>query len=142
MAFWAAVRFEPSRSRLACHCLKERGFVLWVPVTREERVVQGRRQKIVVPLFGNYGFAVIELQWYAIKTCPGVGALVMNGERPAKVPDRVIVELKGRERDGVIELPKPRRLRRGDRVKVTEGAFKGKLAIAHLGRARPRFAAP
>ena len=72
--------------------------------------------------------AIIELQWYGIKTCPGVGALVMKGMTPARVPDQVIVELRSREKDGVIELPKPRGLRRGDRVKVTEGAFKGKLA--------------
>lgn len=76
--------------------------MLWVPVTHEKRIIQGRRQKIIVPLFSNYGFAVIELQWYAIKTCPGVGALVMNGERPARVPDHVVEELRGREKDGVI----------------------------------------
>ena len=52
-----------------------------------------------------------------------------DNAKPARVPDAVIVELKELERGGVIKLPKPRGLRRGDRVKVTEGAFKGKLAI-------------
>ena len=71
--------------------------------------------------------------WSGIRFCPGVGALIMDGRgdnaKPARVPDAVIVELKELERGGVIKLPKPRGLRRGDRVKVTEGAFKGKLAI-------------
>jgi hypothetical protein len=49
----------------------------------------------------------------------------MNGGGPAHVPDNVIAELKSRERNGFIELSKPRGPRIGSRVKVTAGPFAG-----------------
>jgi hypothetical protein len=33
---------------------------------------------------------------------------VMDGEQPARVPDAVISEIRSRERNGFVELPKPR----------------------------------
>ena len=130
MAFWAAVRFEPGRHRFACLSLKERGVEFWVPYIHEKRIVQGRKHLVAVPLFCNYGFAVIVLQWSPIRSCPGVGALIMDGGRPARVPDRVIAELRGREVDGVVKLPEPPpRLRVGSRAKVVGGAFNGHLGI-------------
>ena len=47
--------------------------------------------------------------------------LVMNGGAPAHVPDSVIDELRSRERNGLIELTKPRGPRVGSRVEVTVG---------------------
>ena len=48
---------------------------------------------------------------------------------PARVPDRVIAEIHKREVGGLIELPKPTPLRRGDRVRILHGPFSGHLAI-------------
>ena len=130
MGYWAAVRFEPGRSRLACLSLKERGVELWVPYTNERRIVQGRRRNVTVPLFSNYGFAVVVLQWSPIRLCPGVGALIMDGPQPAKLPDRVVEELKSREKNGVIMLPEPPpRLCTGASVRVTGGPFRGHLGL-------------
>ena len=55
--------------------------------------------------------------------------LIMDGVQPARVPDAVIAEIRSRERNGLIELPKPRGLQRGDHVRVVGGPFSGKLAI-------------
>jgi transcriptional antiterminator RfaH len=52
----------------------------------------------------------------------------MDGLQPAKVPDAVIEEIRGREHKGTIELPK-RMLKSGDRVRILAGPFKGHLAI-------------
>jgi transcription antitermination factor NusG len=42
----------------------------------------------------------------------------------------VIDELRRRERNGLVELPKPPpRFKQGDPVKVTKGAFSGHLAL-------------
>jgi hypothetical protein len=54
---------------------------------------------------------------------------VLDGDRPARVPDKVIAELKGRERNGLVELPLPRGFRCGDPVCVTRGVFAGQLAV-------------
>ena len=77
----------------------------------------------------GYCFVAIELQWHAAHRAPGTNGLVMNGGGPAHVPDNVIAELRSRERNGLIVLPKPRGLRVGSRVKVTIGPFAGQLGI-------------
>ena len=122
MAFWAAVQFHSQRERMATHFLGQAGFTIWLPRIRERCIIHGRRQHVLRPLFPGYLFIVIELQWHAAQTAPGVIRLVKDGERPAQVPDRVIEELRGRERNGVVQLPEPApRLRPGGRVRVTVG---------------------
>ena len=51
----------------------------------------------------------------------------MDGDRPARVPDRTIVEIRDREIDGLIELPS--RLKPGDRVLVLAGPFAGHVGL-------------
>jgi transcriptional antiterminator RfaH len=54
----------------------------------------------------------------------GVAGLIMDGVGPARVADSVIAEIRSRERDGLVELPK-RGLVPGDRVRVTTGPLRG-----------------
>jgi len=70
----------------------------------------------------------------------------MDGEQPAKVPDRVIEALKEQEVDGIVKLPEPPpRPVPGGRVRVTSGPFRGRLAahdrvivlLSLLGSQRP-----
>ena len=130
MAFWAAVQFHSQRERMATHHLARAGFTIRLPRIRERCIVRGRRQYVLRPLFPGYLFIMIELQWHAAQTAPGVIRLVKDGDRPAQVPDRVIEELRGREKNGAIELPGPSpRLRLGGRVRVTGGPFRGHLGL-------------
>ena len=129
MAFWAAARFQPKHERLALHFLRLSGFEVYVPRLRKQRTRHGRRVEVTPPLFPGYAFVVIELQWHAAHRAPGTLGLVMNGGGPAHVPDSVIAELRSRERNGLIELTKPRGPRMGSRVKVTVGPFAGQLGI-------------
>ena len=50
---------------------------------------------------------------HAARFAPGVIGQIMDGERPARVPDNVIDELKGREHNGIIALPKKPQLAPG-----------------------------
>ena len=43
---------------------------------------------------------------HTARFAPGVIGQIMDGERRARVPDNVIDELKGREHNGIIALPK------------------------------------
>jgi len=56
-------------------------------------------------------------------------SLIMAGDGPGHVPDNVIAELRSRERDGLVELPEPRGLQPGDRVRIVSGAFRERLAL-------------
>jgi transcriptional antiterminator RfaH len=91
-----------------------------------KRITPARKTSMQAPaLFPGYAFVLIELQWHAARWSPGVHRLVLDGDRPARVPDKVIAELKGRERNGLVELPLPPGFRRGDKVRIIRGPLMG-----------------
>lgn len=127
-SFWCAARLMPKREAYATHCLGVAGFEVYLPRLRERRTIRGRRVEVKPPLFPGYAFVFVELQWHAARWCPGILAIIMDGPTPARVPDRIIAEIRSRERGGCVELPKPPGMQRGDRVRITTGAFSGHLA--------------
>jgi transcriptional antiterminator RfaH len=127
MAYWAACRLQPHRTALALHVLGLRGFETYCPRLRERRARHGRLHEVIKPLFVGYTFVLIQLQWHAARWAPGTLGLIMDGERPARVPDNVIADLRARERNGAVELPP--RPRPGDRVRVLRGPFRDRLAL-------------
>jgi transcriptional antiterminator RfaH len=133
MAFWAAAQLRGAREHLALHFLTQAGLVTWVPRVRERKIIRGRRQVVTPALFPGYAFVLVELQWHAIRRTPYVVRLVMDGERPAKVPDHIIAGLRAKERNGVIELPKPPKLRKGDCVRIARGPLAGRMGTLHSG---------
>src|SRR5271157_6032602 len=139
MSFWAAAQLQPQREKLAIHCLGLAGYAVWLPQIIERRRLHGRWCEVPQPLFRGYMFVLVESQWHSAQRCPGVNRLVLNGERPARVPDQVIKALKEREVGGFVKLPEPPpRLRPGGRVRVTGGPFRGHLGIGRRnGSPRP-----
>jgi transcription antitermination factor NusG len=109
--YWCAARLMSRREAYATHCLGVAGFQTYLPRLRENRTIRGRRVDTTPVLFPGYCFVLITLQWHAARWCPGVVTLIMAGDGcPARVPDRVITEIRSRERNGLIELPKPPRM--------------------------------
>jgi transcriptional antiterminator RfaH len=129
MSYWAVARLEHHREQLALHCLGLAGYTTYFPRLREMRISHGRKIEVRPPLFPGYAFVLIELQWHAARWAPGMYGLIMAGAAPAKVPDGVIAEIRRREIDGLIDLPKAPSLRRGDRIKILQGPFRDHLAI-------------
>jgi transcriptional antiterminator RfaH len=141
MSYWACAQLEANRERLALHCLSLRGFQVYVPRLRVKSTTPARKTSVHAPaLFPGYAFVLIELQWHAARWSPGILRLVLDGDRPAKVPDKVIAELKGRERNGLVELPLPPDLQRGDTVLIVCGVFSGQLALFEGQRPHERVA--
>jgi transcription antitermination factor NusG len=64
-----------------------------------------------------------------VRAPQGNVGLIMNGAGPARVPDRVVAEIRSREVGGLVELPKARAFRRGDHVRIKRGPFAGLWAI-------------
>jgi transcriptional antiterminator RfaH len=121
MRYWCCARLHGRQERLATHCLSLAGHVVYQP-----RIRSPRRTR-----FPTYAFVTVELQWHSVRWAPGVVALLMNGAGPAKVANHIILELKSRERDGLVVLPaalRPRPLaqfKAGDRVRVVDGPMRG-----------------
>jgi transcriptional antiterminator RfaH len=141
MSYWACAQLEANRERLALHCLGLRGFEVYLPRLRVKRVTPARKTGVqAAALFPGYAFVLIGLQWHAARWSPGILRLVLDGDRPAKVPDKVIAELRGRERNGLVELPADPGFRRGDKVRITRGIFTGQLALFERQRPHERVA--
>jgi transcription antitermination factor NusG len=139
---FAQVGLELHREQLGIGHLDRAGFSPWYPQVREYRTGRaGRRVLITRPLFAGYCFIVIELQWYQARWSPGVAGILMTAsERPAVVPDRVIGELRSRERNGCVVLPEPPGLKPGDPVRVTAGLMAGALGLCAGMRSGERVA--
>jgi transcriptional antiterminator RfaH len=136
--YWACARLQPRREQLALHCLALAGYTTYFPQLRERRVSHGRRIEIRPPLFPGYAFVQIELQWHVARWSAGIVGLIMDGAQPAKVSDAVITAIRARERDGMIELPRPRGLRAGDRVRVVSGPFTSHFGLFQGMKPRAR----
>jgi transcriptional antiterminator RfaH len=86
-------------------------------------------------LFPNYLFVWVVRGWWDARWSAGVRRLVMDGEQPARVPDAVITEIKSRERNGFVELVRPRGLKPGMRVRVVSGPLSEQIGM--LAALRP-----
>jgi transcriptional antiterminator RfaH len=129
MAFWTAARIMPRRESIALHFLELSGFETYVPRTKDRILRRGRKVSEITALFPSYIFILIEVGWYAARFAPGISALIMYGDRPARVPDGVIEDLHARERNGLIRLPPPPKpiapFAAGDQLRVCSGPFTG-----------------
>ena len=124
--FWCAAQLEPNRTRLALHLLALQGYETYCPRYRAWRVARARKVEVQSELFPGYAFVLIVAgRWWDARWCPGVVRVVLAGERPARVPDDVIAEIRGREVAGLVELPPPPGLKRGDRVRIVHGPLQG-----------------
>src|SRR5262245_29013805 len=79
--------------------------------------------------YPDYAFILVEAQWAAARWSIGVIGMIIDGIRPARVADSVIDDIRARERNGLVELPRPPGLQQGDRVRILTGPFADHLAI-------------
>jgi transcriptional antiterminator RfaH len=140
MAFWACAQIDRRHEALSLHCLALSSRDVYQP-----RIKSRRRES--EPLFSNYVFVAVEMQWHLIRWSPGVLKLIMAGDSPARIPDKIIAELKARERGGFVVLPKPVRpngggaqFQRGDQIRIARGAFSGLHGLVEGLRAHERVA--
>jgi transcription antitermination factor NusG len=135
MAIWSAVRLQPYRQQLALSELARAGFETYAPRILRCRHAKGRKIETMPLLFPGYIFVLIVLQWHAARFAPGVIGLIMDGERPARVPDAVIDGLRSRDRNGVITLPKKPEpgsrvdFQSGERLRIRTGPLRGLFGL-------------
>jgi transcription antitermination factor NusG len=119
--YWTVAVAQTSREDFVQTLLKREGFEVYWP-----RIRAGQK---ISALFPGYLMVRVAVRWYPIRWCPGVLKVLMTGDRPAKLADTVVDEIKGREVRGFVKLPKPPGLKPGDQVRVKSGAFSGRTAI-------------
>jgi len=121
--YWAVAAVQTNRADLVQEHLKRGGFETFNPKIRMP-------QKRVAPLFPGYVLVRIIVRWYPVRWTPGVLRVLMDGERPAHLPDHIVTEIRSREVRGFVKLPKePGALEIGQAVRIKTGLFMGEHAI-------------
>ncbi len=127
MRRWYLAQTLPKSEHKALVHLKHQRFGVYLPRYLAQRSHARRRDWVAKPLFPGYLFVRLDLgrdRWRAVYSTVGVRTLVSAGDRPLAVPPEVVEEVRAREDDrGFVLLGAGRALRRGDRVRVTEGPF-------------------
>jgi len=140
---YLVVRTEPLREQTARRFLELRGFSVYVPCIRERHTKGGRRIERLRPLFPSYAFVAFENgRFWNVRWCIGVVAVLMSsGSEPARLSDRIVDEIRSRERNGVVVLPDcAAAFKPGDKVRVTAGPMCGLEGLVDGLRARERVA--
>jgi transcription antitermination factor NusG len=124
MSFWGVVQVQPMCERRALLHLGWQGFDTYAPRERTTHITRGRKVTSSRLLFSRYVFVWMAEHWYRLFATAGISRLLMTGNEPSKLPDGLVEQLRSRERNGLIQLPK-HRFRIGQHVEVGGGLFVG-----------------
>lgn len=143
MSFWACARTEVQRESVAERHLTLSGFESYLPLVRTPTRLNGhapaRSVGRIAPLFSSYIFVRVIDRWCAIQHTIGIAQLLMSGDQPALVSEAIIADLRAREdAAGLVQLPSPPGLRRGQRVRIVSGPLQDHFAIYQGMRPRAR----
>jgi transcriptional antiterminator RfaH len=131
-ANWYVVHTHAHAEAKAAFNIGRQGYSVFLPRYRKRRSHARKIDIVPAPLFPRYVFVAIDLavqRWRAIESTFGVSHLVCHGDKPAIVPDQVIVGLKDRiDADGYVQLDRPV-LVPGDKVRVRHGTFHNSLGL-------------
>ncbi len=125
-ARWHVIVTEPNRETTAAGHLIGRGFGTYLPEYDEMVITRGRKRVLHQKMFPGYLFVfvwAIERQWRRMAACTGVARMLLNGDRPAIVPDTIINEIQVEEFNQLVnntsllasEPGKRKRLKRWER---------------------------
>lgn len=129
---WSVVVSHPNAERLAKANLENQGFEVYLPlaVSAKPRTPRNPEGGLSVrPFFPRYMFVRLNPEidrWRAIFSTIGVKSMMVAGEKPLAVKDRIVDEIRGREEAGFIKIMDPSdvacRWSRGEQVRYrTEG---------------------
>jgi transcriptional antiterminator RfaH len=123
MSHWAIVQTETQREHTVRLLLMRGQYETYLPRIR----VRSR----IVPLFPSYLFVSLhERRWYPVMWTPHVTRLLMSGDRPAQLPEDVVNQIRKREHNGLVKLPKVSQvLKKGQKVRVIRGNFEGHIGL-------------
>jgi len=132
MGAWYVVRTKTCFEERAIWHLDNQGFEAYLPRYRKQ-VRHARKTKTVLrPLFPGYVFVKMDIglqRWRSINGTVGVISLVQLGETPQPIPTNILDAIRAREDEvGAVTLA-PHGLKKGDRVRVREGALSEYTAL-------------
>jgi transcriptional antiterminator RfaH len=132
---WCVVQTETRREMTAARWLARAGYEAYVP-----RIVMRRQgDDRVEPLFPGYLFACAdETNWTPIRWTVAVVRIVMDGMKPAALPETELLKIRRREgKNGLIRMSQSW-VKGQTRLAVIRGTFRGFEGIFQDERAHKR----
>lgn len=127
---WYAIYTKPRQEDKVEEILARASFEVFNPKLRKKRLVRGKNEYVIKPLFPNYLFAKLDpvRQYHMIKYTRGVSGIVGNPGSPWPVSADLIDIIRSRmNEDGLIVITPDIEI--GDKVEIVEGPFRGFLGI-------------
>jgi transcriptional antiterminator RfaH len=127
---WLLLQVKPRQEMRALENLERQQAQCYCPKIKVEKLRRGKRIRVEEALFPGYLFINSQpqqtgLNYTSIRSSRGVSKIVGFGTEPIIIPAALIEQLKLRENTGFTcakadDLPQA-----GDKIKITEGLFKG-----------------
>ena len=128
---WFLLRTRMRQEKRAMENLRRQHVECYCPKVLVEKILRGKKSKIIEILFPGYLFVNFRnpaSSIHTVKNTRGVQSFVSFAGSPARVPCALIQELKEKTKPSenvlISNLPK-----RGDKLKITGGPFNGINAI-------------
>lgn len=121
---WYAIQHKPAQGDRALENLQNQEARCFYPKVTVERIRAGKRTTRLEPLFPGYLFINIDPSdplWGKLRSTRGVLRVVSFGGKPAPVPDEVIDYIY----DGLTAVEEQGGLKKGEKVQIQEGPFRG-----------------
>ena len=132
---WHVVNTQQHQEARAELNLTRQGFRAWLPVMQRIRRHARKIDTVRVPVFPGYLFVELDCErgsWAPINGTFGVRRLLLQGARPAPVPDHFIESLRATTgSDGLVTVPAPK-LVQGQSVRIVAGPFADYIASVLL----------
>ncbi|WP_251360164.1 transcription/translation regulatory transformer protein RfaH [Kangiella sp. TOML190] len=127
MTSWYLIQAKPKQQAKAKEHLDNQGIENFYPTIEIEKIIRGKRQKVLEPLFANYIFVRLDdeaIGWSKIRSTRGVRDFVRFGSQVAKVPEPLIESIKQDVSSLTAESIESNVPKVGEKVKITDGVFK------------------
>lgn len=124
---WIVGVTKPSQEAIAAVNLERQGYQYYYP-----RIKQAKAGKdpVIEPLFRRYLFIFIVDQWYSLRSTRGMSHVLLGEDGPRTVAAAIIASLRAREgKDGLFQLTAPPKYQAGDKIRIEDGPFAGRLAL-------------
>ena len=134
MITWCVAHTQPLKELVAQQHLFDQGYAVYLP--RFKKIIRHARkvEEKLVPLFPRYIFVGMDLssaRWRSVNGTRGVSHLLMGNElNPAKVPTRIIDDLRAKEiGEGIVPVASLVNFVKGEKIRILDGAFADQMAV-------------
>jgi len=132
MKRWYIAYTKSREEEKAVFHLSCQGYEVYLPRYKKKRRHGRRVDHVLRPLFPRYVFLRLDIereQWRSVNGTLGVSYFLTDGDTPVVVPKGIVEEIRTREIHGGAVALTQLKLSKGDRLRVTEGAFVNIIVI-------------